>query len=442
MSGADRANGNAEVAEKAPLTLDTVRARLRPFLLANSPSSIEERETPQGKKIAIQKPWGDESPILFVPDEIEPFSDVLNNLYLPERFSAIWHKDTSDLEVIWTAHPLSPQLAEFTTRRFLFQYQSKEYKCEFSRASDRLLLLAKNSQPIASSITYFRNLLSFHIYTTLGEDSGNGESLPEPPIGEPLCFWIRGVEWNEDFVLNLANHLNFYMSYYDTLSPTILIHTPKTEAQDIKPKTRYIAGRFPERITSNELDDNLLHFWGASLSGDTARRFLYCFRIIEYASTLHLDNNARLAIRRALAAPNVLDDLVGATDNVLAAIQKSKLDDYQKFDAVLRETVDPPLLWREISQNINAFATETRFDGGFSVGPLIAHGGREVDFAAQNFIPLAKALREIRNALAHGKDQKTSAVILPTTRNFDRLRPWASLISVAAGEVLLYRKIL
>lgn len=256
----------------------------------------------------------------------------------------------------------------------------------------------------------------------------------------PVSFWVRNIEWDEDLILKFVSHLNFYMQYYDDLSPTILVHTPKAEAS-LTRRTRYVHDKFPNIIDSKPLDDVLLQLWEASHSGDSARRFLYCYRIVEYASFTYLENAVRKEIRAILSSPHALDDIRGVSDAVTEALQKSKMDDYPKFEAVLIDTVRPSLLWREINNNLAAFTSETVFDGGYKLAPLVPLGTTEAQYAVQGVANFSNAIRKIRNALSHGKDQKTAAVITPTSRTFRLLSPWASLLSVAVGEVILYKDV-
>jgi hypothetical protein len=116
-------------------------------------------------------------------------------------------------------------------------------------------------------------------------------------------------------------------------------------------------------------------------------------------------------------------------------------DDYQKYEAVFRETVDASLLWREISLNLGAFTVQAKFDGGFTILPLMAANPREADFLVNGVGRVASVLRDIRNALSHGRDKRSTGVIAPTSRNFRRLGPWVSLVGVAAGEVILYHNV-
>jgi hypothetical protein len=408
-----------------PINLVEANTRLAPFLTLNPASSIEEIENPRGgkKAVAIIKPWGDDSIILFVPDDIEPFASALNNVFLPFRYTAIWHADSKDFEVIWTAFPIPNERADVTARAFTFRHGERDYSCEFRRSSDRLLAIATASQPSGGTATSHRNLASFAFYGHRAKSKDNEES--PIPLGEPLSFWIRNVEWNDDAILDLATHLNFYMSYYDAITPTILIHSPPLKAAQTR--TRFIIGRFPEKIIGREIDDNLLNLWGACLStdvkGDAPRTFLYHYRIIEYVSWSFLDLEILSSVRRILGAPHALADVPTLTDQVVAAIHRSKLDEYGRFDHLLVEKVDPKLLWREISRNPDAFDRDTDFDGDFKLKALIAKGADEAAFMPQGVLNFARYIRSIRNALSHGKVHRPRFL-------GHRIEPYAAMSSV------------
>jgi len=187
--------------------------------------------------------------------DIDDLVRALNDVYLPEQFSAIWHRDTKDFEVIWTSQPLPSNVADIAERNFTFRFKNTEYKCEFGRSSDRLLILARNFITTGASSTQFRNLPSFQVSLNIPE-----ELEPLSFIGEPRSFWIRNVYINIDDMLDIVNHLNFYMTYYDTRSPTILVHSSQSENEATRPQARYISSKFPSSITVREIDDNLLHF--------------------------------------------------------------------------------------------------------------------------------------------------------------------------------------
>ncbi len=406
---------------------------LKPFLDANPLTSLEEDERPAGGKVlALKRPWGDRSIVLQIPADVIGFAQQLNELVLPQRYSALWHRDTKSFEVLWTAFRPTGGATDVVDRSFRFKFRGHDYECGFRRASERALTLARAFRASGLSDTSYRNLWSFEIFITR-----------EPPevldqIGDPLSFWIEGLEWDEDYVLALIMHLNFYLSYFDASSPVVILHSPTTNATTNKP-TRYPAGKFPQNIASKETEATLLFLWEAARTGDAAQRFLYYYRIIEYSAGAYLDSSARTSLRIALALPNALDDLAAVTESVVAAVQRMKMDEYARYETMLKEIVDPKLLWVELSKNLDAFKNETQFDGGFKVAPLINGARGEADCSPQDVGNFAQRIRDIRNALSHGRDQKTGTTITPTTHNFERLQPWIGPIRVAASQVLLYK---
>src|SRR5262249_34290317 len=109
----------------------------------------------------------------------------------------------------------------------------------------------------------------------------------------------------------------------------------------------------------------------------------------------------------------------------------------QKFTSVVRLCIrHPERLLTEIKLNLGSFNSPTSFDGGFTADAIVPANPKEL--GNNDIEKMASTMREIRNALSHGRDQKSASVILPTTANFERLKPWVSLITLVAGEVLLY----
>lgn len=431
-------NGADEPAE-ATSELERARNRLRPFLEAHPYSTIDEIDSGEGKLLGINKPWGEDALVIFLPDDLDAIADALNNLYLPERFTAIWHKDQKEFEIIWTAFPLSAQLDEVKNRKFLFHFDSKEHECQFSRSSDRLLLIAEYAAPVALSLTGHRNLFSYRRYVER-QKSGNEDGSPVPALGEPISFWIKNLEWDEDQILSLVRHLNFYMTYYDNKVPKIFIHSSKEEAAE--PRTRYLIGNFPQRLDARKIEDDLLQLWAASREGDAGRRFIYCYRIIEYASHAYVDREARSQVRRLLSAPHALSDVAGLADRVVAAALSSKAEEIQRVANLVKDAVDPDLLWREINLNRSSFSRETTFDGGFTLPALIDADTTQNGFAVNGITGFVTSARHVRNHLSHGRDRTTQASIAPTVANFRKLEPWVSALSVVAGEVINFKHIL
>lgn len=109
--------------KREPLSLQKARDFLAPFLSANPTATIAEVPQSSGKRPAIHTPWGDNSLVILIPDEVGPFVEAMNNLYLPPRFTAVWHSDVDSFEVIWTAYHIPPVIADMSSRSFVFQHK-------------------------------------------------------------------------------------------------------------------------------------------------------------------------------------------------------------------------------------------------------------------------------------------------------------------------------
>src|SRR5262249_12476240 len=157
------------------------------------------------------------------------------------------------------------------------------------------------------------------------------------------------------------------------------------------------------------------------------------------SAAVYLDSAARSALRMALALPNALDDLTALTESVIAAVQKTKMEEISRYDAMLKDLLDPKLLWRELNTNPSAFTADVQFDGGFKMSALIAAGRTEDNFTGQDVFVFGRAIRDMRNALSHGREQKSGMTISPTITNSHLLQPWIGPVRMAASQVILYK---
>jgi len=401
------------------------------FFKANPSSTFLPPADTEEKVCLIAAPWGEAAMVLAIPEDHAELAEKLRHVYLPPRLSAILHVDTKELEVIWTAFKPPASIVDIYGRKFDFRFESVTYECEFGKASDRLLALAEHYQPVGQSETSYRNLNSFKRYLS------EAEIKPEL-FGEPLSFWIRNVSLNDDSLIDMLGHLNFYINYFDNKSPFILIHPPAATGSNAGKRNRYRHERFPGQIRSKRIDPQLLQFWSACNTADHARKFLYAYRIVEHSAFSFVESAPRLAVRKILSAPHVLDDVAKLTSDVVSAVQKSRIDDYQKFEQLLVHAIDPSMLWREISNDLDSFSSETIFDGDFKLTPLVAGAKSREDFLLNGIKNFCGLSRKIRNALSHGKEERQASVITPTMLNYEKLAPWAHLMWIAAGEVILY----
>lgn len=430
--------GGKKVDNEVEQSLDWAK-ELLPTYLAAHPFSEIARPDPavEGVELTIRRPWDDSSLVIHVPREHEALFEALENTILPERLSAIWHRDTRKLEVIWTARRLQEQWQEVIDRRFEFIFQGEAHTCHFTSASERLLTIAEHVRPESTSETSFRNMTSFAQYVSL---SKSGNEIP-PAFDRPICFWIDNVDYDETTIYDLINSLNFYLTYYDHVSPIVMVHDISKESKQVIQRTRYLKEQFPKKITARPLDQNLVAFWQAASGANQMMKFILYYRMIEYCAGQFIEHSVRSELKRIISAPDMHDDIHGSVERIVNAVSLKQLEDIQRFRAVVRHNVDPQLLWQDVHANRQAFSKDTTFDGGFSIKPLIGPNEDQPGFCNRSLDQFSDCLRKIRNALSHGKDQESAGVILPTPQNMDMLRPWVHLIATAAGEVVLYKDI-
>jgi len=274
----------------------------------------------------VETPWSDDTVELHMRNDDQMFIDTLNNVYLPLRYSAIWHKDSKDLEFIWIATHSDMPVA---SRAFQFVFHSRTYRCEFAEASSRLLDIADAARlPKPSTSTEHRNLMF------VSRDRLKFIQQIDP-TAKVISFWLRDIDWDETRVLQVAQHLNFYMTYYDTWSPYILIHTPTN--MDRPTTQAFPALRpFPSSILGRLLNENLLLLWEAAKTREPFLKFLYLYQIIEYAAFYHLSDEAESRVRRLLTSPDALAHINETARGLVDAVADLRLTDEHKMDVVIR----------------------------------------------------------------------------------------------------------
>lgn len=229
--------------------------------------------------------------------------------------------------------------------------------------------------------------------------------------------------------------LNFYLSYYDAASPGILVHDIHGP---VAPKTRYIDGKFPKKITGRAFDENLMSFWDATRQPNTMLRFIFYYRIIEYAASHYVDASTRAKLAKVVSNPAIGESVDSAIEEILTAFDGARADEVPRFNALIASSVNPDIVWREIENNKEMFSKKHVFDGGFTLMPIISKEESAKTFKSGGLTKFADAIRRIRNVLVHGRDQSTATAITPTPRNMKFLSAWVNAIAATAGEVVVY----
>jgi hypothetical protein len=413
--------------EKPPLLED----RLKGFLAANPEIRY------QGKKgfAILETPWGDPSIVLFVHEKDHQLVEALGPLRLPQRFSAIWHRDSRQLEFIWQTLPEDHHLR---SRAFTFCLNGEEYDCRFGDSSFRLLTVARSARFVRGSVTGFRNLstLSLHWRDVQLSMRNAQESEPAAP-GIATSFWIEPIDWDDNKVADVAAHLNFYMPYFDFQTPRVIFH--EAQSGGLVNESRYPRGDFPSRLDAKQVDSNLLMVWQSLFEApDSFRRFLYAYQVLEYRAFYFMQDKISQLLRRIFSSPDTIARSDEAVRQIFDAFTDSRMGDDARLEAVLKGCVNPDTVWSQLALNLAFFSDEVRFDGGFVMEPLLSKDETQEHFRTMWATRFSTAIRKLRNALVHGRESRQAVTIAPTRGNHTRLRPWIAPIIVAAQEATIF----
>lgn len=409
---------------------DKLRQDLQKFFERNPECEYRKEE----KASLIARPWGDETLELRVRETDQELIAALNSVHLPPRFTAIWHGDTKDLEFIWAPIPAD---AEEYGRSFEFNFCDTVYRCEFAQSSNRLMLIADSSRTVRPPTpTDHRNLNEYARYRHYIKRH------PESPYAAyvPTSFWIRGVDWDEDKLVDLVRHLNFFVRYFDRKSPRVIVHEGQPEGSSApEMPIRYPYIKFPAQLIGRRLDSYLLSLWESAVNApDPFRRFIYNYQILEYAAFYHLQEETVYSIMRVLASPQTLVQPHQAAREILDVVSNARAKEEARIVAVVQKVIDHVTIWKEIETNPVLFSEPIEFDGGFVLDALLKVGWGMEDFKKHWIPSYPDSLRKLRNALVHGRETRTAKVIAPTRQNYHRLRPWGALLAVTAVHTMLF----
>lgn len=412
------------------MTVSEYRKKLATFLSHNSWSKIERlnEDEEADSSPAILNPWNDDSVALVLPRFSEAAIKRLNGVTLLPAFSAIHHRRKRALEFIFTPY----RQQEVDGRTFSFSFEGANYSCRFSSPSEVVLDLALASDPQGPSTgTDYRNLRQFRRYLSLREKHGKEE--PFNKHFKPVSFWIEKCDCCEQDLIRLAQHLNFYMLYFDSKTPVIQIHESHSEVARLPERDRYLWDAFPEEIAARALDPYLLaQLTSAREAGDVYRRFIYYYQVLEYAGFYYLSDKSVRRVEAVLKSPETPSFPRGAWQRIQDILTDEKMQDAAKIVAVVTDCVDAGVVWKEIEPLRKSFEAEIVFDGGYVVKPCIAPSTDLEGFKTSGLDKLITTLRNIRNALVHAREQRMSNVITPTKQNHQKLLPFTRPLATIA----------
>ena len=406
------------------------QAKLEPFLTTNPEAALEAVDG----GLSIVRPWGEEA--IQIPLRIDDTEllDILNAVRLPSRFTAIWHEDSKEFEIIASVlrkgHPL-------LDRSFDFHYKGRSYECSFGPSSSRLRVIARRARPAGE---YWglgsRNLQSYHQFERLAEENSDRDSVKN---GRPTSFWIRGLDdFDNDYIENLVRNLNFHMSYFDRQTPIIMIHEDAASFDEAAYRHRPNIDTFPLGISAQDIDQHLLVLWENAQDGDPFLRFIRYYQILEYAGFYHVKAEILQQVKRAVAAPDALSRSEDIAQQIIDAISAERKKDTHKIDAMIKACVDPQQMWDIMEGSLPKFSEDITLDGGFVLPALVSASNTYEDFAHTWNQTFSNALHKVRNALVHAREYRQSTTISPTIANRARLSVWLLPLSETAARVMLY----
>jgi hypothetical protein len=410
-----------------------LRAKLQAFLSRNPEAEVRTGE----REPSVVRPWGEDAIEIPLHSDDEELCEALNAVRLPPRFTAIWHEDTRDFEVIFTV------LAEgdrFLDRSFEFRYRGSCYHCSFGPSSSRLRAIARKARPSGSpSRSDFRNLLPFYRFEHTLEAHPDADYATH---GKPISFWICGIdEYDDDHISDLVRNLNFHMSYFDRYTPTILIHEEPAASNKVDDLRPLPIDYFPGTLSGKDIDQHLLILWESARTGDPFLRFIHYYQILEYAGFYHFRDKVRRDIERAIIAPDAVSRPDRVAQQILDVISTDRRRDEEKINEMIEECVDLQEMWHILGGSLAAFSEVIELDGGFVLPEVVNASATYEEFERSWNERFSAALHRVRNALVHAREFRQSTMIAPTTANHARLFPWLLPLSQTAARVMLYSKL-
>lgn len=178
-----------------------LHAKLQPFFDLNPEADFRTEEN----EYIVGKPWGEDGIEIPVSGDDEELIEALNAIRLPPRFTAIWHEDTLEFEVIYTVLPKGNHLLQ---REFKFRYRDQYYHCRYGSSSPRLTTIARRARPSGSAPPInFRNLQLLNRFDHYVENHLESAFTKN---GKPTSFWIRGIDgYDDDRIGDLVRNLKF-----------------------------------------------------------------------------------------------------------------------------------------------------------------------------------------------------------------------------------------
>ncbi len=403
-------------------------------LKENNPNAIFENKR---KYLTIKNLWNDSS-FQIVIDKTSNNVDKLHDTVYLEELIAIYHKNDDRLEFIYT--PVDPS-ENLHKRKFDFNYLGKTYKCYFGESSESLEILAKGFQPLTpSDKSDHRNLSEYNDFFTLSK---------QPPFvkeyfkgKKAISFYVKGrlSQFKNDFT-HLIKSLNFYFTYYDRTTPTLVLLQKHSNKDEHKMPCYSLFDTFPEVINAKSIESTILDIlYTAHKTEDLRLQFIFYFQILEYCSYYFLENNIRQKLFNILKRPDININANDYSKNIIEDLQdhlSKHREDAKKMEKTISTFCEINDVKLELSQNIDFFCKDIEFEGGLKIPKLFNDKEGLKTITDNTLITIRSNIEKIRNVLVHLRESRENKVILPTNDNDKLLIPYLYVLRRIAEKVAI-----
>lgn len=373
----------------------------------------------------IKKCWGDDSFVFKFKTKKE--MAFMKDFVFPTELFAIYHKNKGLYEFIFLP------LKEKFCRSFEYIYQGKKFNLYYDKPSIEFEKLVKCFSPNVAAETItdrFYGLMRFCDY------------YKEKRASQfPINFFIKG-DFCDDYHEHLTffKHVNFLMTYYDRVSPTVIIMDPPEDNREyIVTPCKSKSEAFPNIINTKKLDLTLLELINAARNSSSIRlKFIFYFQVLEYCSYYYIENNMKRQISNIIKSPDILnsDKYSQKIIELYSDYFKTNKDD-KRMDRLIKDLCTFDDIKDEIKTNSVYFINETCFEGGLVIKGLF-NKEEEIDNPPIEILSsIRRNIDTIRNVLVHARESRENVVISPSQKNALLLKPYLFLLRRLAEIVVL-----
>jgi hypothetical protein len=399
-------------------------------LKANNPELIIIEDV---KGYTLSRPWNDKSMSFFFLKK--SIFSKLKDIVFPHQLAAIYNKESKIIEYIYG--PVEKTEVR-NARKFDIYYKKQKFTCYFGEISKTLHFIAKHfKEALPDSATEYRNirylrdiLINKRIYKHIIRKS------------DLISFYIQGnfEAINFDFT-GLSKTVNFYMTYFDRDTPTILIFSRETDDPEHEMPCYFEHNKqFPASINAQNIDTTLLDIIQVAHKAEDIRlRFVFYFQVLEYCSYYYLNNKIKNKIHQTLRNPDLAEKPESFTKSLIEDLKDhfSQNDDSIKLEQTITEYVSIEDLQLEIECNKDFFSKDITFDGGLKINRILQTPDSIDSLKKDDLVLIKKNIEKIRNVLVHLRESRENKVILPTEENDNKLLPYLYLIRRLAEKVAI-----